>query len=248
MTQEWRPTWICPGAPSVQHLHLWPVKHHLQRVCICWRSSNHLCWWRLAGSGMGAEQGHGNTRWIPPDLEVKAQLHQNGVGSLLSQQQGNQWWVESQLQQRNPALPLRDQIPQSNVGQVAHLPPTPWVTLQEANITRRTLEVACWLWLGYWSNNVAISHPSLGSFDSRVLSPVWCRSAHTRLIDPTINDTLRIVTGCLRPTPADNLPILAGIQPAELRCWGDSLSLGRCAMEPGHLLHSALTRSSGAAA
>jgi len=48
-------------------------------------------------------------------------------------------------------------------------------------------------------------------------APVWCRSANTRLIDPTINDALRIVTGCLRPTPADNLPILAEIQPAELR-------------------------------
>ena len=41
-------------------------------------------------------------------------------------------------------------------------------------------------------------------------APVWCRSAHTRLIDPAINDALRIVTRCLRPTPADNLPILAG--------------------------------------
>jgi len=50
------------------------------------------------------------------------------------------------------------------------------------------------------------------------------------------------VTGCLRPTPADNLPILAGIQPAELRRSGATLSLGRRAMEPRHLLHSALTR------
>jgi len=48
-------------------------------------------------------------------------------------------------------------------------------------------------------------------------APLWCRSAHTRLIDPTINDALRIVTGCLRSTPADNLPILASIQPDELR-------------------------------
>jgi len=79
-------------------------------------------------------------------------------------------------------------------------------------------------------------------------APVWCRSAHTRLIDPSINDALRIVTGCLCPTPADNLPILAGIQPAELRRRGATLSLGRRAMEPGHLLHSALTRPSGAAA
>jgi len=79
-------------------------------------------------------------------------------------------------------------------------------------------------------------------------APVWCRSAHTRLIDTIINDTLRIVTGCLRPTPADNLPIHTGIQPAELRPRGDTLSLARRAMERGHLLHSALTRPSGAAA
>jgi len=77
---------------------------------------------------------------------------------------------------------------------------------------------------------------------------VWCRSAHTRLIDPTINDALRIVTGCLRPRPADSLPILAGIQPAEIRRRRATLSLGRRAMEPGHLLHSALTHPSGAAA
>jgi len=62
-------------------------------------------------------------------------------------------------------------------------------------------------------------------------APVWCRSAHTRLIDSTINDALRIVTGCLRPTPADNLPILAGIQPAELRRKGATLSVARRAMD-----------------
>ena len=55
-----------------------------------------------------------------------------------------------------------------------------------------------------------------------------------------------LTLGCLRPTPADNLPILAGIQPAELRRRGATLGLR--AMEPGHLLHSVLTHSSGAAA
>jgi len=77
-------------------------------------------------------------------------------------------------------------------------------------------------------------------------SPVWCRSSHTRLIDPAINDALRIVTGCLRPKPADNLPILAGIPPVELRRNGATLSLARRAMEPGHLLHSALVCPSSA--
>jgi len=79
-------------------------------------------------------------------------------------------------------------------------------------------------------------------------APVWCRSAHTCLIDPTINDALRIVTGCLRPTSADKLSILVGIQPAELRRSGATLSPGRRAMDPGHLLNSALTRPSSAVA
>ena len=43
-------------------------------------------------------------------------------------------------------------------------------------------------------------------------------------------------------SPADNLPILAGIQPAQLCRSGPTLSLGCRAMGPGHLLHSALTR------
>ena len=42
-------------------------------------------------------------------------------------------------------------------------------------------------------------------------APAWCRSAHTRLIDRVLNDALRIVSGCLRPTPTDNLPVLSGI-------------------------------------
>jgi len=77
-------------------------------------------------------------------------------------------------------------------------------------------------------------------------APVWCRSAHTCLIDPAINDALRIVTVCLRPTPADNLPILAGIQPAELCSNGATLSLAHRAMEPRHLLHPVLTGPSSA--
>ena len=45
-------------------------------------------------------------------------------------------------------------------------------------------------------------------------APVWCRSAYIRLIDSVLNDALRIVTGCLRATLTDHLPILSGIWPA----------------------------------
>ena len=74
-------------------------------------------------------------------------------------------------------------------------------------------------------------------------APAWCRSAHVRLIDSVINDALRIVTGCLRPTPADNLPVLAGIQPAGLRRLGATLSLAtRGIRNPDHILHERLVR------
>ena len=58
------------------------------------------------------------------------------------------------------------------------------------------------------------------------------------MIDSILNDALRIVTGCLRPTPTEDLPVLAGIQPAELRRLGATLSLANCAMHnPNHVLH-----------
>ena len=45
--------------------------------------------------------------------------------------------------------------------------------------------------------NLALVH-----LTAEYCAPVWCRSAQTRFIDPAINDALRIVTGCLRPTNA----------------------------------------------
>ena len=69
-------------------------------------------------------------------------------------------------------------------------------------------------------------------------------SAHTRLIDSVLNDALRIVTGCLRPTPTDYLPVLAGIQPAELCRLRATLSLAyRGSLDPGHILYELLAGS-----
>ena len=76
-------------------------------------------------------------------------------------------------------------------------------------------------------------------------APVWCCSAHTHLIDSVLNDALRIVTECLRPTPTDHLPVLSGIQPAELRRLGATLSLAHCGcLDPDHILYGLLSGSS----
>ena len=76
-------------------------------------------------------------------------------------------------------------------------------------------------------------------------APVWCCSAHTCLIASVLNDALRIVTGCLHPTPTDHLPVLSGIQPAELRRLGATLSLAhRGSLDPDHILYGFLSGSS----
>ena len=74
-------------------------------------------------------------------------------------------------------------------------------------------------------------------------SPVWCSSAHTRLINESINDALRIATVCLRPTPIDNLFILADILPTELRRKRAILSQARRAQGPEHIVNKRLLPS-----
>ena len=64
---------------------------------------------------------------------------------------------------------------------------------------------------GVGAKTLRIPTLSLVYSTSEYCAPVWCRSAHTRLIDSVLNDT-----GCLRPTPTDHLPVLSGIQPADL--------------------------------
>ena len=96
-----------------------------------------------------------------------------------------------------------------------------------AKLTSRVILLR-WLAGSDWgagATNVQIAGLTLVHSTAECCAPVWCRSAHTGLIDPAINDALRIVIGCLRPTPADNLPILEGIQPGELHCKGATLSL-----------------------
>ena len=72
--------------------------------------------------------------------------------------------------------------------------------------------------------------------------PVWCCSAHTRLIDSVLNDALHIVTKCLRPTPTDHLPVLSVIQPSELRRMGATPSLAhRGSLDRNHILYGLLS-------
>ena len=47
--------------------------------------------------------------------------------------------------------------------------------------------------------------------------PVWARYTHRKLIDTTLNETCRLITGCIRPTGTPDLSVLSGFAPPEIR-------------------------------
>ena len=47
--------------------------------------------------------------------------------------------------------------------------------------------------------------------------PVWARSKHRKLVDTTLNETRRLITGYIRPTATPDLYVLSGIAPPEIR-------------------------------
>ena len=99
--------------------------------------------------------------------------------------------------------------------------------------------------LGAGAKTLCIATLSLVYSTAEYCAAVWCCSAHTCLIDSILNDALHIVTGCLHPTPMDHLPVLSGIQPAELCRMGATLSLANHgSLDPDHILYGLLSGSS----
>lgn len=48
-------------------------------------------------------------------------------------------------------------------------------------------------------------------------SPVWARSAHCKKVDVQLNHTMRIISGTVRSTQTEWLPVLSNIAPTDLR-------------------------------
>ncbi len=79
---------------------------------------------------------------------------------------------------------------------------------------------------------------------AKYASPVWCRSSHVKKLNVTLNDTMRLITGCFHPTPTKVLPVLSGFTPAPLHREHHTLTLITKALTyPRHLLHDLLEQS-----
>lgn len=54
-------------------------------------------------------------------------------------------------------------------------------------------------------------------FAGEYASSVWGRSVHTKQIDTIMNESCRLVTGCLKNTPLPKIYQLSGIAPPNIR-------------------------------
>ena len=104
-------------------------------------------------------------------------------------------------------------------------------------LARPTAEATCWLRMGCWYQKLSTAALSVVYSTAEYCAPVWCRSAHTCLKDNFLNDALRIVTECLRPTRTNYLPILSGIQLSEFCRLAVTFCLAyRGSLDPYHIL------------
>ena len=52
---------------------------------------------------------------------------------------------------------------------------------------------------------------------SEYAAPAWALSSHAQKLNPGLNSACKAVTGCLKPTNVDDLYLLAGIAPPDIR-------------------------------
>jgi len=70
---------------------------------------------------------------------------------------------------------------------------------------------------GCRANVLRISSLALVYSIAEYCAPVWARSTHTKNVDTQLNRTMRIISGCVKSTKLEWLPVLSHIAPPEVR-------------------------------
>jgi len=70
--------------------------------------------------------------------------------------------------------------------------------------------------LGANPTTLRTTAPALCYSAAEYACPVWTSSTRAKKVDVAVNETCRIITGCLKPTNNNKLYILSGIAPPEI--------------------------------
>ena len=68
-------------------------------------------------------------------------------------------------------------------------------------------------------------------------SPIWSHSPHCNKIDVSLNSCMRVISGCIKSTPTEILPVLCGITPSDIRRNKNTLDLRNRALSDDHMLN-----------
>ena len=82
------------------------------------------------------------------------------------------------------------------------------------NNLRRKLSNSKW---GENASTIRTTALALGYSVAEYAAPVWARSSHAQKLNPVLNSACRAVTGCLKPTIVEELYLLAGNAPPDIR-------------------------------
>lgn len=66
-------------------------------------------------------------------------------------------------------------------------------------------------------NTVRTSALTLCYSAAEYAAPVWARSCHAKKVDIALNETSRIISGCLKSTPVEEILVLSGIAPSDIK-------------------------------
>ena len=86
--------------------------------------------------------------------------------------------------------------------------------LSTCNNILRKLTISKW---GATPHVLRTSALALSYSAAEYACPVWERSAHAKHLDPVLNESCRLIIGCLKPINVDNLHLLASVAPPEIR-------------------------------
>jgi len=66
-------------------------------------------------------------------------------------------------------------------------------------------------------NTVRTSALALCYLTAEYAAPVWARSCHVKKVDIALNEIYRIISGCLKLTPVEEIQALSGIAPPDIK-------------------------------
>ena len=96
-------------------------------------------------------------------------------------------------------------LPWHHTRPLTHQPKTLPRDARKTILQKQPPQKAAWYELGRVHHTMRTTATALCLSVAEYCCPVWARSTHRKLVDPTLNETCRLITGCIRPTATPDI-------------------------------------------